>query len=77
MAVKSGANRPVPAVSGSIESLVRHPAALQFAKEAETLLARNEPKKALFALQMVQSKEPDNAAIRDWIANVTEQLKKK
>jgi curved DNA-binding protein CbpA len=65
------------APSGSIESLVRHPAAIQFAKEADALLARSEPKKALFALQMVQSKEPDNAAIRQWIALVTEQLKKK
>jgi curved DNA-binding protein CbpA len=63
--------------AGSIEALVRHPAAIQFAKEAESLLARNEPKKALFALQMVQSKEPDNIAIREWIAMLTEQVKKK
>lgn len=64
------------AAPGSIESLVRHPAALQFAKEAEILIARNEYKKALFALQMVQSKEPDNAGIRQWIEALTAQLKK-
>ncbi|MEO7096687.1 MAG: hypothetical protein ABI175_25745 [Polyangiales bacterium] len=73
----SSSSSSMKAVTGSIESLVRHPAAQQFAKEAESLLARSEDKKALFALQLVQSKEPDNEAIREWIANVTQQVQKK
>ena len=72
----SGSSGAMKAAGSSIESMVKHPAAKQFAKEADLLLGRNELKKALFALQMVQSKEPDNAGVQQWIAAITEKLKK-
>ena len=72
----SSSSSSMKAAGASIESMVKHPAALQFAKEADILLGKNELKKALFALQMVLSKEPDNAGIQQWIAAISDQLKK-
>ena len=76
MPAASPSSSTMKAAGASIESMVKHPAAIQFAKEADILLGKNELKKALFALQMVLSKEPENTGIQQWIASINQQLKK-
>ncbi len=64
-----GTGQPAPALSSApFESLVTNPSAVNFAQEADKLLARGDLKKALFQLQMAQSKEPTNMALADRIA---------
>lgn len=46
-----------------LASLVTHPAALDFAKQADALIARGESKKALFQAQLALNKEPTNEAL--------------
>ena len=49
----------------SLASLCSHPAAIDFAQQADVLIAKGEPKRALFQAQLALNKEPTNEELAE------------
>jgi curved DNA-binding protein CbpA len=59
----------------SIESLVRSPQSLAFAKRADELLAQGDLKQARLQLQLACAKESNNARLEERLAELNEQIR--
>jgi len=72
---------PVPASSKrmaavpSLASLCTHPAAIDFAQQADALVAKGESKKALFQAQLALNKEPTNEKLAERVAALRTSVK--
>lgn len=60
---------------GSIESMVRSPQATPFAKRADELLAKGDPRQAKLQIQLALSKDPGNARLEERLAVISEAIK--
>jgi len=77
-AVRPSSNPPaVPAVAGSVESLVTSPAALPFARLADAALASKDLAKAKLQMQLALSKDPTNIPLLKRLEEVSALIQKR